>query len=116
MPRRRGRPPEKAEGERGWSRGCGSPVLPSRRGRCGGVPRSGRRRKMADEAVDCSFVFKKRGLAAGRGRRKRPSSDQERGERGGGREEPREAKQGPVPPQSAGVRGVKGSSEARGQL
>lgn len=29
----------------------------------------------------CSFVFKKRGLAAGRGRRKRPSSDQEQGER-----------------------------------
>ncbi|NWS47558.1 R113A protein, partial [Probosciger aterrimus] len=33
---------------------------------------------MADEAAVCSFVFKKRGLAASRGRRKRPSSDQER--------------------------------------
>ncbi|GAB0198934.1 E3 ubiquitin-protein ligase RNF113A [Grus japonensis] len=32
---------------------------------------------MADEGSVCSFVFKKRGLAAGRGRRKRPSSDQE---------------------------------------
>uniref|UniRef100_A0A8C3CF14 C3H1-type domain-containing protein n=1 Tax=Cairina moschata TaxID=8855 RepID=A0A8C3CF14_CAIMO len=32
---------------------------------------------MADAAPVCGFVFKKRGLAAGRGRRKRPSSDQE---------------------------------------
>ncbi|KAM6333828.1 E3 ubiquitin-protein ligase RNF113A-like isoform 3-T4 [Alca torda] len=32
---------------------------------------------MAEEGSVCSFVFKKRGLAAGRGRRKRPSSDQE---------------------------------------
>lgn len=46
----------------------------SRRGQGGG------RCKMADEGTVCSFVFKKRGLAAGRGRRKRPSSDQEQGE------------------------------------
>ncbi|NXN68330.1 R113A protein, partial [Himantopus himantopus] len=32
---------------------------------------------MAEEGSVWSFVFKKRGLAAGRGRRKRPSSDQE---------------------------------------
>lgn len=39
----------------------------------------------------CNFVFKKRGLAAGRGRRKRPSSDQEQGEGlAGAREGPRE--------------------------
>ncbi|NXT88544.1 R113A protein, partial [Anhinga rufa] len=32
---------------------------------------------MAEEGSVCSFVFKKRGPAAGRGRRKRPSSDRE---------------------------------------
>lgn len=71
-----------------------------------------RRRKMAEEGSVCSFVFKKRGLAAGRGRRKRPSSDQEQGEgRGGCRGLPGvvcavggllwcagEAREGPVPP------------------
>lgn len=39
---------------------------------------------MADAAPVCGFVFKKRGLAAGRGRCKRPSSDQEGGEGTGG--------------------------------
>ncbi|XP_033926016.1 E3 ubiquitin-protein ligase RNF113A isoform X2 [Melopsittacus undulatus] len=33
---------------------------------------------MADEGLVCSFAFKKRGPAGSRGRRKRPSSDQER--------------------------------------
>lgn len=73
--------------------GAPSLVLLSHRGRCaalgGGEEASGAalaaesrggRCKMADEGTVCSFVFKKRGLAAGRGRRKRPSSDQEQGE------------------------------------
>ncbi|XP_034611991.1 E3 ubiquitin-protein ligase RNF113A-like [Trachemys scripta elegans] len=34
---------------------------------------------MAEETPVCSFLFKKRGPAAGRGRRKRPGSDQEQG-------------------------------------
>ncbi|NXP78072.1 R113A protein, partial [Ramphastos sulfuratus] len=37
------------------------------------------RRKMEESSSVCSFVFKKRVLAVGRGRRKRPSSDQEQG-------------------------------------
>ncbi|NXP26859.1 R113A protein, partial [Scytalopus superciliaris] len=39
---------------------------------------------MAEQGSVCSFLFKKRGRAAGRGRRKRPGSDQEQGEEGKG--------------------------------
>lgn len=83
----------------------------------------GGRRKMAEEASVCSFVFKKRGLAAGRGRRKRPSSDQEQGEGWGiqgralGAEMwpcPGEARKGlvpsPPPPPHPGVRVVRGDN------